>query len=349
MIATDPPSSMQIQIDEMLNYVGRSPVAEDFSQWLDAHRIYDRPHIQEPEDLEGEDRREVGRVEEVERHSLALIYAPKPIYRKLVGKPEGLIGDDPGDFVLREIALFGPGVQQYRGFEGDLPFGLRFGVSAEECIHLLGKPIARRRIHELPSDLWVRAGWVVNASYLDDGGLGILHVRRVNKYDERMLASLAGEQWNGAHRISADPLIDVLGRSGMDMEVVEALRHVEWDPDLFDLSQEGEITDYVDRFGVTLYFGGDEIAPSIVSGIRLNRQGDMDSLGYEGLMPFGIEFHSTPLQLEGLVGRRPDRLVDAEDTGAMLWNLGKFDLHVMYSLIDFQVYRVTLSLPRESN
>ncbi len=333
---------MPISTDDLLSLVGCSPEAADVDQWLTAQRIYDRPQVG-TETNGADNARDTGRIDEVERHSLALIYDRKAIYRLLVGKPDGLVGDDPGDFVLREVALFGPGVQDYRGYSGPLPFGLQWGASKEHCAAVMGTPLARRTIHELTSDLWALEGWIVNASYQDDA-LAIVHLRRLNKYDRRMLGVADERETQSADRPPADSVLKVVGRVATDVEVRDALSHIDWSSDLFDFSNAGEISKYVQAHGVTLYLGGKDVAPSVITGIRLNRQGDMDSLGYSGRLPFGIEFHTTPTQLEAMVGRKPDRLMTSADTGAMRWSFPGHDLHVMYSLIDFQVYRVSLFL-----
>ena len=339
---------MKLSSKELLEFIGRSSSAPNFDAWLTTHRIHERPHLAKEDESYRKDKDQAERnarsseIDEVERHSLALIYDPTQLYRSLYDKADQKPALEPGNFVLREVALFGPGVQDYKGFADKLPWGLVFGMSPEQTQTLLGEPLARRTIHELITDQWAPPGWMVNASYRADGGLGIVHMRHQNLYDRRMLGLETLPV--GVKRLPAEPVLRCLGLAGDDALVRDALAPIGWDADSFDLSEDGEITNYVSKHGVTLYFGGEGKAPSTLSGIRMNRCGDMRSRGYVGALPHGIEFHTTPLQLEQLVGREPDRINQASDTGSFLWSFRTYELHVMYSLIDFQVYRVSVHL-----
>ena len=48
--------------------------------------------------------------------------------------------DPPGTLVLSNIRLYGPGSSSYAAFNGDLPFGLRFGDSRAALIARFGPP-----------------------------------------------------------------------------------------------------------------------------------------------------------------------------------------------------------------
>jgi hypothetical protein len=316
---------MHIITADLLAHIGRSPSAADMDAWLSSQRIRHRPFLAKDDPdyrkdhYEAEKRAEASEIDEVERHSIALIYDQAEDYAALYGPlGSGPEGQDRGPFVLREAAFYGPGVQNYKGYEDALPFGLRFGMSGEAAFNVMGPPLARRTVHELRTDLWAHDGWIVNASYLDeDANLGLVHVRRPHLFD----------------------------RKAGDARVREALAPIGFDPADFDFSDEGEILKFQRSHGVTLYFGDHGQSAATLSGLRVQRLGDLRSLGWGGQLPHGIEFHTTPRELEALVARKPDKVSMAADTGAFLWRFKTHELHVMFSLIDFQVYRVSVFLP----
>jgi len=341
---------MPLTVQDLLAHIGRSPSAADVDAWLSSHRIRNRPFLAK-DDLdyrkdryEADKRAKASEIDEVERHSIALIYEPSDDYKALYGTlgqgPDGQ--PDNGPFVLREAAFFGAGVQNYEGFAEPLPFNLRFGMSRDEAVAVMGQPLARRAVHELGSDLWALDDWIANASYLEgDSDLGIVHVRRPHLFDRRMLKREAVP----AQRASFEPLLHCLGRTAGDARVAEALAPIGFDATDFDFDGEGEIMNFQHSHGVTLYVGGHGQSAATITGLRVQRLGDLRSKGWSGALPHGIEFHSTPRQLADLVGHKPDRVSQADDTGAFVWNLENYLLHVMYSLIDFQVYRVAVFLP----
>lgn len=353
---------MQISSTQLMQYVGRSPAAPEFDDWLGAHRIHDRPHVAQDDDEYDENPDQALRsardseIDEVERFSVALIYENAANYSRLFGPDSGQWPSDDGNFVLKQIAFYAPSVQGYRGFEGPLPFGLTFGSTEQENRRKLGHPWATRTVHELRCDMWLTQGWQVNASYLGDGGgLGILHVRRWHQFDRQALGLEAPRFDRGA--VDVATLRMMLGHAGDDARLAAALEPLGWDASLVDLSSCDEVPDYIRRGGVTLYF--DPIQPvrvkrghastasvSAFSGFRLNRTGDMNSQGFAGVLPFGIKFCDTPQQAVDRVGTQPDRQVSGHDVGAYIWNFSDYRLHVMFSLIDYQVYRISCFLPQ---
>jgi len=354
MQRSDSDSDKAFPTEGLLGFIGRSPTNPDFDEWLGTLRIRHRPFTAEEDEYFKRDPYRAGRnaqaseVDEVERHSLALIYDAKELYWSLVAKPDEVPPLDPGAFILREVAFFAPGFQSYRGFDGPLPAGLRFGQSAAEAKALLGEPLARRNVQELMSLLWAPEDWVLNASFFDgEDDLGVVHLRRQNIYDRRMLGteSMPPDEERGDPNMA----INALGRSLVGALAAETLAPIGWSAKLFDFSNAGEITHYMPSHGVTLYVGEHGRPNSTLTGIRFNRRGDMKSAGFEGRMPHGIEFHDTPTVVEQRIGRRPDKITQAPDTGSYLWTMDGYDLHVMFSLIDYQVYRVSLFLPHSPN
>lgn len=345
---------------DLLNFLGRSPAAADFDSWLGKHRIHDRPHrLHEDESYpEDEDlaRRNAlsSEIDEVERFSLALIYVDRGVYAELFGSAAGMRPSDDGNFVLKQVALYGPGVQDYLGFGGALPFGLAFGMTPSQVVAALGPPVVRRTVHGLTCDLWLLDGWQINVSYSEDSrSIAIVHLRHQHVFDRRMFGSEVA--LIEPLPLDSFALIKLLGASTDDPELRQALGLLGLDATGFDSSICDELPEFIRDFGVTLYFGPAGTKrdagsirkvrkQTVLTGFRLNRTGDMASHGYRGSLPFGIQFHDSPFEAQERVGRPPDEQVLNDDTGAFIWNMPNHQLRVMFSLIDFQVYRVSCHL-----
>ncbi|AGU52885.1 hypothetical protein VAPA_2c03240 [Variovorax paradoxus B4] len=80
---------------------------------------------------------------------------------------------------------------------------------------------------------------------------------------------------------------------------------------------------------------------AVFAGFRVNRRGDSNSDGFEGELPFGIEYHHTPEQAVSRVGRKPDSMLVNDDVAAYVWRFEACSMHLLISLIDYQIYRVT--------
>ena len=135
-----------------------------------------------------------------------------------------------------------------------------------------------------------------------------------------------------------------IGLAVDDAKLQAALAPLAWNQDARDEAGRGdEVFRYLKSHGLSLYFrDGADVGTTVLAGYRVNRAGDMDSAGYRGCA-------LRPGVLHPARGHHPARRQGsdahgvAEDTGYFLWNLPGFRLHVLYSLIDWQVYRVTCS------
>lgn len=79
-----------------------------------------------------------------------------------------------------------------------------------------------------------------------------------------------------------------------------------------------------------------------LSGARYRCDLDFKSLQWQGPLLFGIMFDDGPDTVIAKVGRRPDREDMDEMQGHHRWHLGTYDLHILYSLAEDHVSRVTL-------
>ena len=340
-----------VAADRLMGFLGCSPEWPELDQWLQSVGIFDRPHaaIDDPEwdddeDLAAENAR-ASEIEEVERHSLCLIYDERADYRLLWGAP---VHD--GDFILRQVAFYASGVQDYRGFSGQLPLGLTFGMSQAEVGARLGVRVAAGLVWGLAAELYASAEWICNVSYTGpEGLLAIVHVRRPHLYDLRRLDPSSMTRHEA--KFSVATLTSLLGRDAYDPGLDHHLAPLGWHCGDEDMAECDEVMDLVPRHGLTLYFrpaarcrsAGRVQTPvdgTVFAGFRCNRRGDMHSQGFDGALPFGIEFHHSPQQVLDLVGRPPDWSSTGDDTMAFRWACGGHDLHVLCSLLDQQVYRI---------
>ena len=336
---------------ELLGFLGHAPKQRAFDAWLDKHGIVDRPH-EAAADSDADDADEAyenaraSEIEEVERHSLCLIYEEADNFERLFGH-----APDGADFVLKQVAFYAKGVQGYPGYAGELPFGLRFAMRRNDVHASLGEPTASRVIHELPADLYLNEQAAINVSYVADGGpIGIVHVRPLHLFDRRSLGLADVEIDERA--VDLGQLTACLGRSTYDADLEALLEPMGWRSSDFDMADCDEVPTLIKRYGLALYYRNAAEYPalreqefrhdgSVFAGFRVNRRGDLVSDGYAGHLPHGIQFHDSPEQVIARVGRAPDwRLIDL-DTGSFKWKLPHCTLHVMFSLIDYQVYRVS--------
>lgn len=344
---------------EILGFLGKSPENRNFDQWLQNQRIYERPHSAEDDDEYNEDpdaalrNARESEIDENERHSIALIYEDIRTYQQLFDV-EPNSGD--GDFVLKQVAFYGPGISNYQGFAGALPFELEFQDSPASVHKKLGAPIATRVLHELSADLWVTPEWHINVSYAESmDRIAIVHVRKPNLYDLRMIGQVIAPI--APAPLDLEKMRAALGKDIRDAIVSNALAPLGWDAAAEnDADGADELFNFVKRFGLTLYFrqrNGNSAAQlpdrspetTFLAGFRANRAGDMRSQGFHGRLPFGLQFHHTPEQVLAKIQTPPDERGLASDTGYFIWNLNDCRLHVMYSLIDWQIYRVTYFTP----
>jgi hypothetical protein len=344
----------------VLSFLGRSSEDEEFDAWLLSQRIYDRPHRAEddedyPEDPDAALRNaRDSEIYESERYSVALIYEDRKNYVRLFDFSDSSNG---GNYVLKQVAFYGPGISNYSGYKSALPFALDFADSPVEVRKRLGPPFATRAIHGLVADLWVTPEWHINVSYTESlDRIAIVHVRRLHKYDARMLSGIDV-------RDGKDLVVDVMKLGGVlglevnDPRLAQALLPLDWSDDVKDEAEGAdEVFSYVKRDGLTLYFRQveDNDAPQLgslkkgatyLAGFRLNRAGDMHSDGFDGQLPLGLEFHHTPDDVVGKIQHPPSEKGVAADTGYYIWEFNYCRVHVVYSLIDWQVYRVTCFAP----
>lgn len=79
-----------------------------------------------------------------------------------------------GTLVVSTVFLFAEGVQKHRQYQGDLPHGLRFGMSRDQVRALLGEPQWTSPV--LPIDRWHYDGYRLAVNFDDSGAMTYLTV-----------------------------------------------------------------------------------------------------------------------------------------------------------------------------
>jgi|GEM_PF-3037540 len=352
----------------LFSFLGYSPSEPDFDAFLTENRVFDRPHTPKEDEVwsvddrdEDEETEEEYRtrkrndaernaedslIEEVERFSICLIYDHIDDYQKLYTPIPS-----KGEFVLKQIAFYAKGVKGYLGYAGLLPWALMFSMSRSIVHQRLGQPYASRIIHELSADLYFLGDFVVNISYLNEGeSIGVVHVRKQHFYDLRMLGK---KEVTYDHRaIDLQELIKCLGSSAYDVTLESLLEPMGWQSSDFAMADCDEVPNLIRRYGIALYYRPSRDFESLAkqqflgdgtvfAGFRVNRRGDMHSEGFDGKLPCDLQFHDSPGVSIKKIGKEPDWKSIGDDIGSCKWKLPGYILHVMYSLIDCQIYRVS--------
>lgn len=339
--------------EQLIAWLGYSPSDPAFSTFMDAQRIFTRPHhafedeaFEEDPD-EARENAEESLIDPVERHSICLIYEESEPFRALFGEPHR-----DGAFILKEVAFYGPGVQDFPGYTERLPGGLTFETSREGVHALLGTPWASRTIHSLLSDLYLFADLVLNIAYLpDEQQIAIVHVRLPHRYDQ--LCRGIEPPPPASKPVDLLALDGCLGLSADSPQLIATMTPLGWAP-VRPLSRlPSEETDFLRRAGLILYFEKVKDHPrlqerglsrsgTVLAGYRFNRAGDQLSDGYFGPLPAGLAFHFTPEQAIECLGRMPDEHLQYDDTATLIWHSPDRSLHLLFSWIDYQLYRVTV-------
>lgn len=321
---------------DLIKWLGHSPDEPEYDAFLRSNRIHNRPNEDES-DTES-------LIDEVERDSIALIYEERVEYEKIYPS-----SGSTGRFVLKQIAFYSESMHDYPGFKGLLPLKLSFEDSSNNVRTKLGQPSASREVHGLVCELYLKESLHINISYNDTSNhIGIIHVRQQHLYDIIRLQEIEPEK--KPNTINIESLIKCIGYNSHDISIEKALDPIGWRFSKASSNQH-EITELIRPYGLTLYFSQkdsethrrSQSLPNelIFTGFRVNRRGDMQSKGFAGKLPYNIEFYDTPDDVLKKLGSPPDSHWTGDDIGFFKWNLTNYILHVMFSLIDYQVYRVS--------
>lgn len=360
-----------IDITELLGLLGCGDTNLELNQFLQAHQIHDRPktamQLREEDFIEDDGETDVdyelekaakaSLMVESERFGFCLIFVTAQDYA-LVHELDSR-GKNTPKFILEQVVFFAQGVQIYQQYAGELPGGLSFPVKPSDPGYAaLGTPLARRNVYDTACDLFLIDGLIVNFGFGDEPNpsLAHVHVRRQHRFDKTMLAQSPAKP-----AAAMQPLILGQAELGCAVASTEVQRlFAQLGIGQSDMDQGAcpdEITRLTKPQGITLYF--DDVAHSLVEdspqangeerrlvSMTFKRRGDLSSQGYSGPLPFLFEFGDTPPSLIVKAGRAPDAQHSSDQLLSYYW---KFDaglvVHAACSLIDWQLYRITLHAP----
>lgn len=116
---------------------------------------------------------------------------------------------------------------------------------------------------------------------------------------------------------------------------------------LEEASEYDEI-DLSESFGVRLHIASQTGKP-LLQGITFYANREMDSVGWQGLLPFEIHFDDSPNILFDKVNHKPrEKQIDVND-GYALWDFDAFSMHILFSTFTNKILRVRISSPTFDN
>lgn len=355
-------AARHIDTETLLSFIGTPSTNAALDDFLTRHRIYDRPATFEQlmaeldEDERNDEefredtiarRAENSLIVESERLGCCLIFEARAKYEQLFD-PVG----EPGLFILKEIVFYAQGVQGYQGYPGTLPGNVHFGDMKGRVASVLHcRPTVTRRIYDMLTERYECRGWILNAGYGDGNQLQTVHLRRPHRYD-RLAQCGAPPEIRDTKTTAL--LLNVLGRPRSDPLVEAAFARIGVDADQAKPRFcPDTVADLAPTKGITLFFRdgsdlpgtpGDPDAAWFV-GVCFKRCGDLGSAGYWGELPMGLAFHDSAARILEKVGKAPDEQGTSDQLGHYMWKFDRYILHAMHSLIDDQLYRVTLFAP----
>lgn len=256
-----------------------------------------------------------------------------------------------GAITVCRVVLFGQYRQDVSRYEGPVLAGLDTQSPFQRWVDTLGKP---EWVHIVDSAVrkarWHFDSKAVDVSFTPGGVCRLISIAPA--FTQEAIATQAATRQLQAQILSPDGVIASLGLPLTDSRLLTSLQSIRYESKLDEASSYGEI-DFSDDHGFQLYAApravlsmnaSDDVSPSALclSGARYRRDLDFKSVQWQGPLPFGITFDDGPDTVLAKVGQS----VDAEDFDEMegfhRWRFESFDLHVLYSLAEDCVYRVTL-------
>ena len=360
-----------INTPQLLDLLGSACGDPRLEQFLTAHRIHDRPRtiaqLREEDFVEDDGETDVeyelaraakeSLTVESERLGFCLTFVAAQDYA-LVHELDPNSKTAPS-FMLEQVVFFAKGIQIYQQYLGMLPGGVSFPIrQSDRSYAALGSPLARRTVYDTVCDLFVIDGLVVNFGFGDEAEpmLAHVHVRQQHHFDKIMLTVSPVDVAQAEQPV-------ILGQAELGCAVASAEVQrlfaqlgIE-QSDMYQGACPDEITRLTKPEGITLYF--DDVPNSITNNDRqakgqerrlvsmtYKRRGDLSSLGYQGVLPFAFVFGDAPPALVSKAGRAPDAQHSSDQLLSYYWKLGNgLVIHAACSLIDWQLYRVTLHAP----
>jgi hypothetical protein len=346
---------------EILQFIGQGSDLPALEQFLVKYRVHDRPktvlQLKDEEVLDEDDddmdvEYELEKMSEdsqhvfSERYSFSLIFKVKSEYELIYGpRPEV-----NADFILDEVVFYAK-TTRGQGYPAQLPGGLHFGVRRQDAAYQrLGPPVASRLVYDSQADLYAIDNVIVNFGFDDHDALAHVHVRWMHEFDRVMLSASKPAP---AHEGIAPIGTSAIGQPVSSDEVQALLAALGIDEDdLDDGACPEEITSLTQSHGITLYFRDLPLSSKRtkkrattqhLAAITYKRRGDLQSKGFHGALPLGFQFGDSPQTLKTKAMEPPGIEHNSDQLMSYFWATESgMIVQAMCSLIDWQLYRVTL-------
>lgn len=275
-----------------------------------------------------------------------LFFADEPSFMARFG-----VGKSGGAITVCRVVLFGQYHMEVERYRGRLFAGLDTTCGIDAWVEALGRPEWTHQIGPtVRKARWLSRGVVVDVSFTSYGEC--LLVSLMPELSPEALGSRSETAERHAGLLSPDGVLASLGSPLSSPDLKEAFRSVMYEAKLHEASSHGEMdfseTDGFELYGApakTLQLDRPINAPGAtlcLSGARYRHDLDFKSIQWQGPLPFGITFDDGPDTVLAKVGRPPDSESRDEMEGFHRWTFQSHDLHVLYSLAEDHVYRVTL-------
>lgn len=275
-----------------------------------------------------------------------LFFTDGPSYMARFG-----LAKSEGPIDISRVVLFGSyhdGVDPFQGpILGELTARSRFDAWADalgrtEWTHEVAGTVRKAR--------WLADGVVVDVSFNPSGECKLVSLTPPYAIEAETMRGAARQRHSALP--GPEQILAALGTPVSADAVKAAFDAVGYAGKLDEASSYGEI-DFSRTDGFELYAAPAEAlalerpiaAPSTtlcLSGARYRCDLDFKSLQWQGPLLFDITFDDGPDTVVAKVGRRPDQQSMDEMQGHHRWHFGAYDLHILYSLAEDHVSRVTL-------
>lgn len=267
-----------------------------------------------------------------------LFFTDADSYEARYGEPRS-----KGNLMLSRVSLLLHFDSQWTPYAGALPLALRADDMVGDVLRRLGSPAELWRVGlNVSKARWSTPDAEVDVSFeRDTGRLKLVTMTRPRVAPVSASAMPTPEQFARQ-----------FGRPLAELQEDAQFAPFSLGAKAREIAEYGE-ADYSREFGIELYFKpGAEMADAVpgaprssepcLSGVRYRADLDFQSSGYAGPLPWGLQMSDTIDVTMSKAAARPFKEALDRDDGYQLWRTDLCDVHVLYSLLEDRIYRVTL-------